>query len=121
MVVIFLPATSPTMVWHERTASPLTCTVQAPHRPAPQPNFVPVICNCSRIAHRSGVSLTASTDIFRPLMFKVVMFPPKGGLSVNKAIRPSGHVTPSSCGDIYLYEHTTFVPTAVSPLSASIY
>jgi hypothetical protein len=51
--------------------------VQAPHGPAPQPNFVPVICNCSRIAHRSGVSFTASTDIFRPLMFKLVMFPPK--------------------------------------------
>src|SRR3954451_1985619 len=68
MVVIFLPATSPTMVWHERTASPLTCTVQAPHRPAPQPNFVPVICNCSRIAQRRGVSFVASTDRLRPLM-----------------------------------------------------
>src|SRR4051794_23032311 len=71
MVVIFLPATSPTMVWHERTASPFTCTVQAPHSPAPQPNFVPVICNCSRIAQRSGVSFAASTDILRPLMVRV--------------------------------------------------
>src|SRR3954464_12317722 len=100
MVVIFLPATSPTMVWHERTASPLTCTVQAPHKPAPQPNLVPVNCNCSQNAPRTGVSLTAPTDIYRPLMFKVVMFPPKGGLSVNKAIRPSGHVPPSFCADI---------------------
>src|SRR5207302_5660748 len=71
MVVIFFPATSPTMVWHDRTASPLTCTVQAPHRPAPQPNFVPVICNCSRIAQRSGVSFAASTDMLRPLMVSV--------------------------------------------------
>src|SRR5258708_25861557 len=80
MVVIFLPATSEIAVWHDRTASPLTWTVQAPQSPAPQPNFVPVICNCSRIAQSSGVSGAASTDIFRPLMFKVVMFPPKGGV-----------------------------------------
>src|SRR5262245_49985393 len=71
MVVTFLPTASPTVVWQERTASPLRCTVQAPQRPAPQPNFVPVICNCSRMAHSSGVSFAASTDIFRPLMFRL--------------------------------------------------
>src|SRR5712675_943922 len=32
--------------------------------------------------------------------------------SVNMAIRLSGHVTPSSCGNICLYEHTTFVPSS---------
>src|SRR5713226_10477013 len=32
-------------------------------------------------------------------------------LPVDMAIRLSGHVTPSSCGDISLYEHTTFVPS----------
>src|ERR1700730_7923603 len=80
MVVIFLPTASLTEVWQDRTASPLTWTVQAPQRPAPQPNFVPVICNCSRMTQSSGVSLAASTDIFRPLIFKVVMFPPKGGV-----------------------------------------
>ena len=72
--VIFLPATSLSAVWHERTASPLTCTVHAPQRPAPQPNFVPVICNCSRITQSSGVSLAASTDTFRPLMLIVGIF-----------------------------------------------
>src|SRR5882757_3242168 len=70
MVVIFLPTASLTEVWQDRTASPLRWTVQAPHRPAPQPNFVPVICNCSRMTHNSGVSLAASTDIFRPLIVR---------------------------------------------------
>src|ERR1700712_4872149 len=71
MVVIFLPATSLSEVWQDRTASPLTWTVQAPHRPAPQPNLVPVICNCSRMTQSSGVSLAASTDILRPLMLRL--------------------------------------------------
>src|SRR4029078_13152069 len=71
MVVIFLPTASLTWVWQERTASQLRWTVQAPQRPAPQPNFVPVICNCSRITQSSGVSLDASTDIFRPLIFRL--------------------------------------------------
>ena len=44
MVVIFLPTASFAEVWQERTATPSRCTVQAPHRPAPQPNLVPVIC-----------------------------------------------------------------------------
>src|SRR5436305_7621583 len=73
MVVIFLPAASLSEVWQDRTASPFRCTVQAPHRPAPQPNFVPVICNCSRMAHSSGVSGAASTDIFRPLTLRLGM------------------------------------------------
>jgi hypothetical protein len=30
--------------------------VQAPHNPAPQPNFVPVNFKCSRIAQSSGIS-----------------------------------------------------------------
>ena len=51
-----------TAVWQERTASPLRWTVQAPHKPAPQPNFVPVICRCSRMTHNSGVSFGTSTE-----------------------------------------------------------
>src|SRR5581483_1373612 len=73
MVVIFLPTALPTDVWQDRTASPLRCTVQAPHRPAPHPNFVPVICNCSRMAQSSGVSPAASTDLFCPLIFRVAI------------------------------------------------
>src|SRR5258708_18115301 len=71
MVVTFLPAASLAAVWHERTATPSRCTVQAPHRPAPEPNLVPVICSCSRMTQSSGVSLAASTDIFRPLIFRL--------------------------------------------------
>src|SRR5271169_6732798 len=71
MVVIFLPTASLTEVWQDRTASPLIWTVQAPQSPAPQPNFVPVICNCSRMTQSSGVSFAASTDIFRPLILRL--------------------------------------------------
>src|SRR6185312_7761502 len=71
MVVIFLPTASLSAVWQERTASPLIWTVQAPHRPAPQPNLVPVICSCSRMTQSSGVSLAASTDILRPLILRL--------------------------------------------------
>src|ERR1700759_399964 len=73
MVVIFLPATSLIEVWQDRTASLLTWTVQAPQRPAPQTNFVPVICNCSRMAQSSGVSPAASTDLLCPLIFRVAI------------------------------------------------
>src|SRR5258708_24284036 len=62
MVVTFLPATSETAVWQERTACPSRCTVQAPHNPAPQPYFVPVSCRCSRTTHSSGVCGATSTS-----------------------------------------------------------
>ena len=48
MVVIFFPATVETGVTQERAASPSMCTVQAPHRAMPQPNFVPVMLRVSR-------------------------------------------------------------------------
>src|SRR5690349_23219951 len=96
MVVIFLPATSPTMVWHERTASPLTWTVQAPHSPAPHPNLVPVICNCSRMAHSSGVSFAASTDMLCPLMLRVgiVFLPLPVRVPLTTATHFVGHERP---------------------------
>src|SRR6202012_410152 len=71
MVVIFLPTASLSAVWQDLTASPLIWTVQAPQRPAPQPNLVPVICNCSRMTQRSGVSFAASTDMLCPLILRV--------------------------------------------------
>src|SRR5689334_7559645 len=61
MVVTFLPLTRSIGTWQERTALPSTWTVQAPHRPEPQPNLVPVRFRCSRTTHRSGVSGSAST------------------------------------------------------------
>src|SRR5215510_1817571 len=67
MVVTLRPATFETEIWHERTALPSTCTVQAPHRPEPQPNFVPVSFRCSRSTHSSGVSGSAATLTAVPL------------------------------------------------------
>src|SRR5271167_4645259 len=61
MVVTFLLATCESCVWHERAALPSIWTVQAPHSPAPQPNFVPVSLRCSRTIQSSGVSASAST------------------------------------------------------------
>src|SRR6478609_4478769 len=43
IVVIFESPMLSIDVIHERTASPLICTVQAPHSAMPQPNFVPVM------------------------------------------------------------------------------
>src|SRR5262245_44219560 len=60
MVVIFLPATADTGVMQERTGLPLTCTVQAPHCAAPQPNLVPVSPSSSRTTQSSGVSAGCS-------------------------------------------------------------
>ena len=52
MVMIEAPSTVPTATTQERIASPLTCTVQAPHCAMPQPNLVPVRPNSSRNTHR---------------------------------------------------------------------
>src|SRR5689334_17085935 len=62
MVVIFFDPTAETAVWHERTAWPSRCTVQAPHSPIPQPYLVPVMLSLSRKTHNSGVSGATSTS-----------------------------------------------------------
>src|ERR1700739_1835291 len=66
IVVTSLPATFDTCVWHENARLPLTCTTQAPHSPAPQPNLVPVSLSSSRITHNSGVTAGASTLTAEP-------------------------------------------------------
>src|SRR5947209_15547325 len=77
MVVTFLPCTCETAIWHERVALPSTCTVHVPHRPEPQPNFVPVSLRCSRSTHSSGVSGSAATLTALSLTVNaIVMFPP---------------------------------------------
>src|SRR5678815_1714829 len=53
--------TEPTCVWQERTALPFTWTVQAPHKPAPQPNLVPFMSRTSRSTHNRGESAGTST------------------------------------------------------------
>src|SRR5262249_2420351 len=60
MVVTDLPATCEICVWHEKARLPSMCTMQAPHRPVPQPNLVPVSLSSSRMTHRSGVAGGAS-------------------------------------------------------------
>jgi hypothetical protein len=71
MVVIFAFEAAETGVRQERAGLPSMWTVQAPQRPAPHPNFVPVSSSVSRSTQSNGVS--AATLIFRswPLMRRV--------------------------------------------------
>src|SRR5215472_12214975 len=73
IVVTDLPAISETWVWHENARSPSICTMQAPHRPVPQPNLVPVSFSPSRITHNNGVAGGASVDAALPFTVKVVV------------------------------------------------
>src|SRR5436305_9383431 len=72
MVVTFLPASCETGVEQERIGFPSTCRVQAPHSPAPQPNFVPVSCRVSRTTQSNGVSGGTETVFSLPLTRKVM-------------------------------------------------
>src|SRR5258706_9937819 len=73
MVVTLAPAIAASVVMQDRVARPSTCTVQAPHMPIPQPNFVPVRPSSSRIAQSRGVSSGLVTETVRPLRSNVVM------------------------------------------------
>src|SRR5262249_6075177 len=68
-----LPAISETWVWHENARLPSICTIQAPHRPVPQPNLVPVSFSPSRITHNNGVAGGASVDAALPFTLKLVV------------------------------------------------
>src|SRR5215471_5250956 len=72
MVVTLFPATWETGVAQERTADPSRCTVQAPHNPAPQPNFVPVSSRVSRNTHSRGVSGGTLTFFSLPFTRRVI-------------------------------------------------
>src|ERR1700751_1277547 len=69
MGVTGLPTTLETWVKQERTACPATMTVQAPHRPMPQPYLVPCRSSVSRRTQRSGVSGSTSTVLTTLLIF----------------------------------------------------
>ena len=56
MVVTLAPCGIGSGVWQERTATPSTCTVQAPQAATPQPYLVPVRFSPSRSAQSSGIS-----------------------------------------------------------------
>ena len=66
MVTIFLPAAADTGIAQERTGSPSTCTVQAPHAAMPQPYLVPGRSSSSRKTQSSGISGSTSTIWVRP-------------------------------------------------------
>src|SRR5258708_29514146 len=76
MVATFFPATLEICVMHERVAAPLMCTVHAPHRAIPQPNFVPVILSVSRSTHKSGMSGLTSTVCGFPFRVKLMAMEP---------------------------------------------
>src|SRR5258707_11929318 len=108
MVVTFLPETCDTGVEQDRIASPSTCTVQAPHNPAPQPNFVPVSSMVSRRTQSNGVS--GGTFTFRSLPFT---------RSVKSAIRvfamrrrQSSYPTASKRGMGCVYTRKVWLPRA---------
>src|SRR5262245_39871377 len=73
MVVICFPSAALTGSEQERTASPSTCTVHAPHWAIPQPYLVPVRPTFSRITHNNGVSGSTSTLWDCPLMVRRAM------------------------------------------------
>src|SRR3954447_7368416 len=75
IVVMDLPATSLNCVWQENARLPSMCTMQAPHMPAPQPNFVPESLSSSRMTQRRGVALGASLDAGRPLIVNWTIAP----------------------------------------------
>jgi hypothetical protein len=60
-----------TVLRHDRTGSPPRCSVEAPHHPIPQPNFVPFRFSSSRSTHKSGMSVGTSTFIARPFTISV--------------------------------------------------
>ena len=72
MVVTGLSPMALTGIWQERTGWPSRCTVQAPHRAMPQPNFVPVSPSVSRRTQSSGVSGSTSTSTALPLTLSLV-------------------------------------------------
>jgi hypothetical protein len=74
----------------ERMARPSRCTVQHPHRPAPQPKRVPRRSSSSRNTHRSGVSGALSTWRRAPLTLISIMIALPMGLSCRHVFaRPS--------------------------------
>ena len=73
MVTTFLPASAPMVAWHERMAWPSTWTVQAPQKPPPHPNFVPVRPSSSRRYQSKGMSGSPSNVRLDPLIVNVAM------------------------------------------------
>src|SRR5678815_1238983 len=73
IVVMLRPPIWLTGKRHENTDLPSTCTMHAPHCPAPQPNLVPVSFRSSRRTQSSGVSGCAVTVCRFPLTVSDVL------------------------------------------------
>ncbi len=71
-MVISAPAAAWTGTEQERTASPFTMTVQAPHCPSPQPNFGPFSARSSVSTYSSGVAGSTSTVRAWPLTRRLI-------------------------------------------------
>jgi hypothetical protein len=76
MVTTSLPITDATGATQERTALPLTRTVQLPHKALPQLYFVPVNPSFSRITHKRGMSTGTSKSYLFPLTLNEIMNSP---------------------------------------------
>src|SRR5215472_8178307 len=76
MVVTCFPSTRDSGATQDRMALPSRCTVQAPHKAIPQPNFVPVSPNESRNTHNNGVEGSPSTWTGFPFTKKLVTCDP---------------------------------------------
>src|ERR1051325_9945034 len=74
MVVIRRPATDRIGVTQDRTATPSSSTVQAPHCPSPHPYLLPVRSKSSRSTLSKLRSGSAATLVWYPLSFNSVMF-----------------------------------------------
>src|SRR5712691_553358 len=90
MVVIALPTAVAAGVTQDRRGAPSACTVQAPHRAIPQPNFVPVKPTRSRKTQSSGMSGEPFTSRATPLMVSF-MDAILGQETANAAPRPSAY------------------------------
>src|SRR6187401_3864831 len=75
MVTTLWPPSVPIVSWQERTAWPSRWTVQAPQKPPPQPNLVPVRPASSRRYQSKGMSGSPSNVRRAPLSVKVTMGP----------------------------------------------
>ena len=91
-MVTSLPAARDSGATQERTASPLSCTVQAPHCATPQPYFVPVRPRFSRKTQSRGVEGPTSRFTLRlfTLMLRIA------GVALNNSmIADLGHAIPN--------------------------
>src|SRR5262245_37821114 len=92
MVVMRLPSAADTGVMQERVGYPSIWIVQAPHRPCPHANFVPVMASTSRSVHSSGMSSGTSTSRDFPFTFSLGTFFSFRVLDYLAVSRPCAHL-----------------------------